>query len=249
MKKIEVVLTDLDGVVFDGRPPASSAKTLETLNLLREKNIPVIPVTGRDFYRSLQYIGPLAFQHYGIFNGGARIADIPSQKIFSETGIDHATTLTIVEHFMDYAEFIGYGKARTAVKDIDLRDVKTGAPSLWAEVREEDCSRAAQFLQNGLGVQFHENRGTTGPLVGLDITHETIDKQVSALSVLELMGIAPENAMAIGDGKNDIPMFKCAGLSVAMGNAPLEVQRVADVTVGTIQNEGFSEAMHRYVLL
>ncbi|QNO15408.1 HAD hydrolase family protein [Alkalicella caledoniensis] len=41
--------------------------------------------------------------------------------------------------------------------------------------------------------------------------------------------ISIDNTVAIGDERNDIPMFKVAGLSIAMGNAEEEVKMHCDI--------------------
>jgi phosphoserine phosphatase len=46
------------------------------------------------------------------------------------------------------------------------------------------------------------------------------EKRRVVLEVCELMGIAPEQAIAVGDGANDLPMMEVAGLSVAFHAKP-----------------------------
>jgi phosphoserine phosphatase len=55
-------------------------------------------------------------------------------------------------------------------------------------------------------------------------------KRQLLLDVCDLMGIAPEQAIAVGDGANDLPMMKVAGLSVAYHPKPL-VQAQAKVVI------------------
>ena len=57
-----------------------------------------------------------------------------------------------------------------------------------------------------------------------------IEKRRVLLEVCELMGIAPEQAIAVGDGANDLPMMGVAGLSIAYHPKPA-VQAQAMVSI------------------
>ena len=46
------------------------------------------------------------------------------------------------------------------------------------------------------------------------------EKKRVLLEVCELMGVAPEQAIAVGDGANDLPMMSVAGLSIAYHPKP-----------------------------
>jgi len=54
--------------------------------------------------------------------------------------------------------------------------------------------------------------------------------------------------VAIGDGLNDIELFKGAGLSIVMENANEHVQGFADVVTGHHNKHGFADAMHRWII-
>jgi hypothetical protein len=57
-----------------------------------------------------------------------------------------------------------------------------------------------------------------------------------------------EQTLAIGDGSNDLSLFQNAGFRVAMGNASDELKDAADYVVGSVDEDGFAEAMDRFVL-
>ena len=48
-------------------------------------------------------------------------------------------------------------------------------------------------------------------------------------ALAERLGIKKEETACIGDGENDLPMFRAAGLKMAMGNAVPELREKADI--------------------
>lgn len=81
---------------------------------------------------------------------------------------------------------------------------------------------------------------------------EVMDGQVSKAEGIEVvcrsLGVRPEDAVAFGDGRNDVAMFGAVGESWAMANAPAEV-RAAATRVTWLDNahDGLAEAIFSLV--
>lgn len=60
--------------------------------------------------------------------------------------------------------------------------------------------------------------------------------------------IPMEQVIAVGDGGNDIPMLKIAGLSVAMGNAAPEVKEIVHEETKDNAHDGVAEVIQKYIL-
>jgi phosphoserine phosphatase len=65
------------------------------------------------------------------------------------------------------------------------------------------------------------------------------EKRRVLLEVCELMGISPEQAIAVGDGANDLPMMSVAGLSIAFHGKPA----VRDQAMLSIAHGGMDTAL------
>ncbi|MEO9188897.1 MAG: HAD hydrolase family protein, partial [Acetobacteraceae bacterium] len=52
----------------------------------------------------------------------------------------------------------------------------------------------------------------------------------------------------MGDQPNDVLMFRKSGFSIAMGNASDEVKAQASVVTDSNENEGFANAVRRFIL-
>lgn len=74
-------------------------------------------------------------------------------------------------------------------------------------------------------------------------------KDTGIRAVLEWAGIRPEEAMAFGDGENDLAMFSCVGRCVAMGNANHIVKSHADYVTTHVDEEGVRKALVHFGLL
>ncbi|MCM3673888.1 HAD family hydrolase [Peribacillus simplex] len=73
----------------------------------------------------------------------------------------------------------------------------------------------------------------------VEVTVEGITKATGVQLLLKHFQLAPENILAVGDGENDLPLFKLAGHCVAMKNATDQVKEQADeVTEYSYREDG-----------
>jgi Cof subfamily protein (haloacid dehalogenase superfamily) len=83
----------------------------------------------------------------------------------------------------------------------------------------------------------------------LDVTHRDANKGAVVDYLSDVLAIPRADIATIGDGPNDVLMFRRSGFSIAMGNAPEAVKAAANATTTTRDDEGFARAIERCVLL
>src|SRR5262245_38527982 len=82
----------------------------------------------------------------------------------------------------------------------------------------------------------------------LDVTHPTANKGTVIQRLSLFLNVPLKSIATIGDQPNDVLMFKPSGLSIAMGNASPEVQKQANCVTTSYEDEGFANAVERFVL-
>jgi len=82
----------------------------------------------------------------------------------------------------------------------------------------------------------------------LDVTHPDANKGSVAKFLAKHYDISTDEIATIGDMPNDVLMFEHSGLSIAMGNAEPDVQHAALKVTGSNENEGFADAVEKFVL-
>jgi len=152
-------------------------------------------------------------------------------------------------------EVFGEGNAqildilRTAVR-IPIQAVEDGLAACPEPIKVTVCGPRPQLdrirdeiERRGLGL----SSVLSGPEY-LEVTAQGVSKGRALRSVAEFLGVPMDQVLVIGDAPNDISMLTEAGLAVAMGNAPPEVQAAATVVAPTIQEDGVAWALRRFVL-
>ena len=82
----------------------------------------------------------------------------------------------------------------------------------------------------------------------LDVTHPKANKGEVVNALSAMLAIPTAQIATIGDMPNDVLMFERSGVSIAMGNASMDVQRAATFVTTSNGEEGFALAMERFVL-
>ena len=100
-------------------------------------------------------------------------------------------------------------------------------------------------LQELLGTTANAKRSQT---YYLDVTHPEANKGNAVRILAGQLGIDVADVAVLGDMANDLPMFAVAGTSIAMGNAPPDVQAKATLVTGRNDADGWAQAIDRLVL-
>jgi Cof subfamily protein (haloacid dehalogenase superfamily) len=82
----------------------------------------------------------------------------------------------------------------------------------------------------------------------IDVTNPKANKGAVVHLLAERLGISPKQIATIGDGQNDILMFRQGGFSIAMGNASDDVKAAADAVADSNETDGWAKAVRRFLL-
>lgn len=97
-------------------------------------------------------------------------------------------------------------------------------------------------LLDDITVSFSSNRY-------IEFMHKGVTKGVALLKLAAMLGVQPEETMAIGDNINDIEMLQAAGLSVGVHNLNPLIRQYCSVVTDATNNDGaVGEAIETFVL-
>lgn len=82
-----------------------------------------------------------------------------------------------------------------------------------------------------------------------EVVQKGLSKAGGMKTVMEHLGFTKEDSLAFGDGTNDLPMLREAGIGVLMGNAPEHLHREADYITAPITENGLALALEHFGLI
>lgn len=83
----------------------------------------------------------------------------------------------------------------------------------------------------------------------LEFTSLLANKGAAIERYQQIQNIKFDEIFTFGDGGNDVPQFKVATTAVAMGNAPILIQKEADIVTKTNDEDGFAYAVRNLLQL
>jgi len=235
-----MVALDVDGTVVD-RDGVLAQPMADALALVVAAGVPVVLATGRAWHSTRDLVELLGLpKGPTVCSNGAVIVSYPPQEIVQAVTFDPREVIERVESFapgtLIAVEEIGVGfRLNDHFPEGDLTGelVVQSAEELGAlpvtRVILRDPRRSVDdfiTLAQHLGLQ-----GVTyfvGWSAWLDIAPEGVNKATALAQVAAGLGIAAEDVLAAGDGRNDIEMLQWAGRGVALPEAPPEVRAAAD---------------------
>jgi HAD superfamily hydrolase (TIGR01484 family) len=112
-------------------------------------------------------------------------------------------------------------------------------------IRDPEAT-ADDFVALAARLGLHGTDYVVGWTAWLDLAPVGVSKASGLAYVAGELGLVAEDALAIGDGRNDIEMLGWAGRGVAMGQAVDVVREAADAVTGTVHDEGAATELDRW---
>jgi Cof subfamily protein (haloacid dehalogenase superfamily) len=107
-------------------------------------------------------------------------------------------------------------------------------------------STADAFVALAEELGLHGTSYVVGWTAWLDLAPVGVSKASGLARVAEELGLSSDDALAVGDGRNDLEMFEWARRGVAMGQAIETVIAAADDVTGSVYEDGLATELDRY---
>jgi HAD superfamily hydrolase (TIGR01484 family) len=126
----------------------------------------------------------------------------------------------------------------------DVEDI-VGDPVSRVIVRDPQAT-ADDFVALAEELGLHGTNYIVGWTAWLDIAPVGVSKASGLQHVVDRLGLAAADVLAIGDGRNDIEMLRWAGRGVAMGQAVEPVREAADDVTAGVDEDGAAWEIARW---
>ena len=259
----KIVFFDIDDTLYHkqlGQVPKSSA---DALRALMAQGIIVAIATGRGlgvFPPSVRtLVDELGIELFVTINGqyNCHQGRPLSQFALDDAQIEH-TTQCLMRHgigmaYMTHDEIICFGQSAPmtdALTSLDIPyQIYEGTPGQFLQAHSTSQQAVsvyqilAFFADNTLCTPLDREllaslKTTRWHASGVDILDKDGSKARGIASVLRALNIDAKDAMAFGDGLNDLEMLQMVGFGVAMGNAHPKLKAVADWACPSIHADG-----------
>lgn len=251
MKKCKLLLFDLDGTLLRSDKTISK-RTLSVLKQCREKGILIGISTSKNEQSSLVYLKEL-MPDILISSGGALVkygtkyiykAEFSVVKtnaminmVKTVCGNNCEITIdTIDAHYWNYK--VDPKKLDQNWGDsiyTDFSDFTKCSLKMCVEIFEQNkANELAEKLSDCDCIRFSDG-------YWYKFTKKNVTKENAIMRITEVCGFDTDSIIVFGDDYVDIGMLKLCGVGVAMGNAIEEVKAIADIVIGSNDDDGIAE--------
>ncbi len=130
-------------------------------------------------------------------------------------------------------------EADNFVKEIDFpinKFLLTGEPEYMKEVEKT--------MQGRFGSRLNVFRSDPHYV---ELLPKFVDKGIAVEKLMKHLDVKKDKVICVGDSYNDLPMFRQAGLGVAMENAQTEVKEAADFITGSNDEDGIVKVISKFM--
>lgn len=274
MHKIKgIIALDLDGTLLDSNKQLSS-RNLQAVTKAAEEGWEIVPTTGRFYNGMPQFVRDLPFVRYAITTNGAEVCELETNKIMYKAELPWQQAVKIMEWLDEYPVIydcymfssgwmseIHKSKIDGLVQSKHSQDMlhrlRKPVPDLkeFLMQKEHGVQKVQFFVKDPnarpemmvkLNEEFEGIVVSTALPQNVEINQTHANKGEALLALADYLGCEHSNTLAFGDGTNDLPMIRDAGVGIAMANAADSVKEVADWIAPSNDEDGVAAGIYKY---
>ena len=257
--RIKAVFFDIDGTLVSFKSHTGPESARRAIARLREQGVKVFIATGR-LMKHVAIVNDIEVDGYITVNGGYCITS--AGEVIFESAFPRAT----VERVIDLSEQYGFDLNVMTHQDMYVSSMGERVKKIAsminimptvADVRAiaatqpvvQMCPYISRELEQEIMPLLPDCVGSRWIETFMDLNVRGVDKSLGIQQVMNYYGLTMAEAMAFGDGGNDLPMVRDAAVGVAMGNACDELKAVADYITSSVDEDGVSRALEHFGLI
>ena len=247
MNNIKIAFFDIDGTLIDMDKKHVSDKMIETLNRLKENNILICIATGRtpmtlppfpgvEFDAFLTFNGSYCFTREQTIFSNPIPSDDVQRIIDNAASIHRPVSLATKERLAangrdkDLVDYYAIAKQEVEVADDFKKVAEEEIYQIMLGCREEEYQQLLKGVHNARIAAWWDR--------AVDVIPAGSGKGIGVEKILKYYHLSKCEAIAFGDGNNDIEMLQAVGKRVAMENASKQLKQIADDVCGHVANDG-----------
>ncbi|KWU66651.1 Cof-type HAD-IIB family hydrolase [Priestia megaterium] len=254
----KIVFFDVDGTLTHHENGTISTKTREIVKSLKHKGLKIVAATGRPL-SLCEEIRELGIDTLITANGAFTVHD---EKVIHKLSMDK----DVAHEVFEYAASQNHGLS-FYTKELSMNGIKddnilkalketlslSDYPQINERIYDEDIYLMCLYANEETAEQYaqrfpHLLFKRWHPFI-VSVLQEEITKSVAILKVLDYFNIHQSEAIAFGDGENDIDMIELAGLRIAMGNGSNKLKSAADFVTKKSGEDGIEFALKKFKVL
>ncbi|MGA2967666.1 MAG: HAD-IIB family hydrolase [Candidatus Levyibacteriota bacterium] len=248
-RKFKAIICDIDGtLILNKRDALPSKKVIKAIKKAN-KFIHVGVATSRPLFAAQRVIEVLELSGLCILYGGSQIYDSLKKSVVWEKPISKSCVKQVSNILKKSTApvFIPNELKKENILLVDANDDRV--LQFWVHgIEIEELHELEKALAKIKDICAHRIPSWKKGLTDLTITHKNASKTHGIHQLIRSLGLKKKDIIAIGDGMNDIPLFKACGFKVAMGNASPELKAIADYVAPPVEKDGIVDVIEKFIL-
>ncbi|QTD43184.1 Cof-type HAD-IIB family hydrolase [Sporosarcina sp. Te-1] len=248
----KIIFFDVDGTLIDYKTREVSADVQKAIGQLKKNRYLLVAATGRPLSMclDLESIGIDAFitangayvkyKDEVIYKSVLSKETVTSIHQFAEQSghsLTYFTERLTMNSVQDENTLIAL-KETLSLEDYPERDDDAGNKEIYLMCLYGNRDTMERYQDEFPDLQFQQWH----PHIA-NVLQTEVSKSIAAQHVLNYFGVRPSEAIAFGDGENDIDLFQLVGLGIAMGNGSEKLKKVADFVTKDCAEDGIEYAL------